>query len=57
MWAHRNAASFFNFYARLHPEFDSSEQFEKRSKLAIEIENDLFSNIKSDGLEESTKNK
>ena len=43
------------YYARIHPEYDSSEQFDKRNKLALDIEDDLFSNIKSDGLEENVK--
>lgn len=53
--AHQNAAAFFKFYELTHPEFDSKEQYEKRTKLAEEIEKDLFENIKSDGLDEPAR--
>ena len=57
MWAHRNASAFFSFYAIIHTEFDSWEQIEKRNRLAVELEKDLFEKVKSDGLEEPIKNK
>ena len=57
MWAHRNASAFFSFYGIIHTEFDSVEQIEKRNRLALEIEKDLFENVKSDGLEDPIKQK
>ena len=33
------------------------EQIEKRNRLALEIEKDLFENVKSDGLEDPIKQK
>lgn len=55
MKAHHNAARFFKYYEQNHPEFNSLEQYEKRTLLANTIENELFEGIKSEGLEEPVK--
>ena len=46
---HENAADFFRYYAEFHPEFDATEQIEKRERLVNELENDLFTDIKVEG--------
>mmetsp|Transcript_22169 Transcript_22169/g.19701 ORF Transcript_22169/g.19701 Transcript_22169/m.19701 type:complete len:217 (+) Transcript_22169:501-1151(+) len=58
MRAHINAALFFTHYSKKHPEFDCTEQCDKRKKLSIIIERDLFDKVNTSGLDDPpSKNK
>jgi len=53
MKAHENAAVFFKYYGRKHPEFDSREQYEKREVLVKQICRNLYEGVKEEGLEDT----